>query len=96
VSGALPLPSGVHPATEAAATPPFATHDEPGEIARHLEAESPNWLVLWGVYTHQFVAFPRFDAPPGTIVTAIYPDALVGRTREAERRLHRYREHGEK
>ena len=68
--------------------PSFAANDEPCEIARHLEAKSPNWLVLWGAYTHQFVAFPRFDAPRGTIVTAIYPDALVGRTREVERRLH--------
>jgi hypothetical protein len=66
--------------------PPFAAHDEPGEIARHLEAKSSNWLVLWGVYTHQFVAFPRFDAPRGTIVTAIYPDALIDRMQGVERR----------
>ena len=76
--------------------PPFTPNDEPREIARHLEEESPNWLVLWGAYTHQFVAFPRFDAPQGTIVTAIYPDALVGRTQEVERRLCRCRKHGEK
>jgi hypothetical protein len=74
----------------------FAANDEPREIARHLEAKSPNWLVLWGAYTHQFIAFPRFDAPSGTIVTATYPDALAGRTREVERRFRRYREHGEK
>jgi hypothetical protein len=67
--------------------PPFAADDEPREIARHLAAKSPNWLVLWGVYTHEFVAFPRFDAPRGTIVTAIYPDTLIGRTQEVERRL---------
>jgi hypothetical protein len=86
MSGTLPLPSDVHTATEAAAMPPLAADDEPGEIARHLEAESPNWLVLWGAYTHQFVAFPRFDAPRGTIVTAIYPDALVDRMQGVERR----------
>jgi hypothetical protein len=74
--------------------PPFAANDEPREIARHLEAKSPNWLVLWGAYTHQFVAFPRFDAPRGTIVTAIYPDALVGRTREVERRLNELTKNG--
>ena len=67
---------------------PYAANDEPREIARHLEEKSPNWLVLWGMYTHQFVALPRFDAPRGTIVTAIYPDALVGRTQEVERRFH--------
>ena len=74
---------------------PFTPNDEPREIARRLEAESPNWLVLCGAYTHQFVAFPRFDAPQGTIVTAIYPDALVGRTREVERRLHISTEKGD-
>jgi len=75
--------------------PPYAANDEPREIARHLEEESPNWLVLWGTYTHQFVAFPRFDAPRGTIVTAIYPDALVGRTQEVERRLQISAEKGD-
>jgi hypothetical protein len=75
--------------------PPFDDNNEPREIARHLEAKSPNWLVLWGTYTHQFIAFPRFDAPRGTIVTAIYPDALVGRTREVERRLHIAAEKGD-
>ncbi len=68
--------------------PLYAANDEPREIARQLEEESPNWLVLWGTYSHQFVAFPRFDAPRGTIVTVIYPYALFGRTQEVERRLH--------
>jgi hypothetical protein len=68
--------------------PPSADDAQFREIARNLEEMSLNWLVIWGEYTHQFVAFPRFDAPQGTIVTAIYPDALVGRMREVERTLN--------
>ncbi len=43
-----------------------------------------------GAYTQQFVAFPLFDAPQGMIVTAIYPDALVGGcgTPNADRSQH--------
>jgi len=55
--------------------------DEAGfrEIARQIQDKSPGWMVLWGVYTRQFIAFPLFDAPPGTIHTALYPEALTGR-----------------
>ncbi len=57
------------------------------EIARQIEERSPGWLVVWGVYTRQFVALPRFDAPRGTILTARYADALIDRLRKTERAL---------
>jgi hypothetical protein len=68
--------------------------DEFREIARTIEERLPDWIVVWGVYTRQFVAFPLFDAPRGTILTASYPDALVGRARDVERRLGRSPEKG--
>jgi hypothetical protein len=68
--------------------------DEFRDIARGIEEKLPDWLVLWGVYTRQFIAFPLFDAPRGTILTANYPDALVDRIRDAERRLGRSSEKG--
>jgi hypothetical protein len=58
-------------------------------IAGQLEREHPHWIVVFGVYTKQFVALPRFDVPQGTILTAYYPDALAGRMRETERRFRR-------
>lgn len=61
--------------------------DECREIAHQIEEKSPGWLVVWGVYTRQFVAFPLFDAPRGTILTARYPDALVGRLRKTQQSL---------
>jgi hypothetical protein len=69
---------------------PSADEDEFREMARNIDEKSPRWLVVWGTYTRH--AFPLFDAPRGTILTAGYPDALTGRMREAERRFQRSRD----
>lgn len=53
-------------------------------IASRLEAEHPLWIVVFGVYTQQFVCFPKFQGPAGTMLTATYPEALPGRMRRAE------------
>jgi hypothetical protein len=58
------------------------------ETARWLEHDNPGWIVVFGVYTRQFVAFPRFPAPPRTIVATAYPAALPGRMRKVESRLN--------
>jgi hypothetical protein len=55
-------------------------------IAKQLESENPLWIVIFGVYSQEFVAFARFDAPNGTIITARYPAALPGKMREVERK----------
>ena len=36
---------------------------------------------MWGVYTRQYVAFPLFNAPKGTIAQDPDPDQLVDRMR---------------
>jgi hypothetical protein len=64
-----------------------ADDDEFREIARGIEEKVPEWIVVWGVYTRQFVAFPLWREPRGVVLTALYPDALVERMRDAERRL---------
>lgn len=56
------------------------------ETARQIELQRPGWMVLWGVYSKQYVAFPLSAAPPGTIVTARYAPALAPRMAAAERR----------
>jgi len=56
------------------------------QIAAELEAENPLWIVLYGAYSRQFVAFPRFPAPPRTFLTALYPSSLPGRMRGVEAR----------
>jgi hypothetical protein len=53
-------------------------------IAARLEEDNPSWIVLFGVYTREFVAFPRFDVPSGTVLVARYPAALPPRMRTVE------------
>jgi hypothetical protein len=55
-------------------------------MAGELESENPLWIVIFGVYTRQFVAFPRF--PGGKMTVAWYPAALAARMREIERLTH--------
>jgi hypothetical protein len=56
--------------------------------AEMLEIENPLWIVVFGVYSRQLVAFPRFDVPIGTMATAYYPVALVKRMRRIERQAN--------
>lgn len=60
---------------------------ESREKAREIQQQQPGWLVLFGTYTKEYVAFPLFDAPPGTILAAFYPPALIHRMQQTERLL---------
>jgi hypothetical protein len=51
-------------------------------LAEQIEAHNQLWSVTFGVYSQQFVAFPRFDG--AHILTASYPAALVERMRRTE------------
>ena len=53
--------------------------------AARLQHDHKNWLVLWGCYTHSYVAFPLFSAPRGTILTASTPAEMTGKMRREER-----------
>jgi len=61
--------------------------DASREVAERTEHENPGWIVVFGVFTKEFVCFPRFPAPAGTIITALYPDAIPPRMRKIERAL---------
>jgi len=52
--------------------------------ARRLETENPLWIVIFGVYSGEFVCFPRFGLDGGSIVAARDPGALPPRMRKAE------------
>jgi hypothetical protein len=73
-------------ATAARATGPGDV-TEMQRIAGQMEEDNPSWIVVFGVYTRQFVAFPRFHAP-GTVVTVSYPAALPPRMRAIEAQAH--------
>ena len=67
---------------------PAASPDEVSrEAAQRTERENPGWIVVFGSFTKQFVCFPTFPAPAGTIITALYPDAIPPRMRMIERTL---------
>lgn len=63
---------------------PMINEESARAMARRLEVEHPHWIVVFGVYTRQFVCFPKFSAPSGTVIVATYPEALPDRMRRAE------------
>lgn len=64
-----------------------ANADDMRRIAAKLESEHPRWLVMYGAYSAQLVAFPRFDGPRGCL-TASYPVALAERMNAVEAQYH--------
>lgn len=52
--------------------------------ARVTEQAQPGWMVVYGIYAKEYVAFPLFHAPPGTILAACYPPALTAGMQRAE------------
>jgi hypothetical protein len=57
-------------------------------IAENIQRKHPGWMIVFGVYSRQFVAFPLFKVNKRTILAARYPDALIDRmvgTEQAER-----------
>ncbi len=53
-------------------------------VAARIDREFPAWMVIWGGYSRQFVAFPLFRAAPGVVVASYDPHALTARMREME------------
>lgn len=68
-----------------------AEDNEGREIAEEMEQQHPQWIVIFGAFTREFVCLPRFAAPPGLKVVAIYPTAAADRMSKIER-LSRIRE----
>jgi len=66
-----------------ASYPPFRDADC-YRTAESIQRDHPNWLVMWGVYTRQFAAFPLFPAPAGTIVQSANTGELTKRMQQTE------------
>ena len=66
---------------------PFADDQERRELAGRIERDNPRWLVVWGVYTREFVAFPLFRVPPGTVLCSRNFKALAARMQQVEFRF---------
>ncbi len=55
-----------------------STYDAQRRTAARIMEVFPLWLVMWGVYTRQYWAYPCFDAEQGTILHARDPNDLAG------------------
>lgn len=53
-------------------------------IAEQIQDLRPNWLVMWGVSSRRYWAFPLFNAERGTIVSAAGPEQLLTLMNQAE------------
>jgi hypothetical protein len=71
------------------------TDDQERQVAAEIEQSHPHWAVMWGCYSRRFWAFPYFQAPQGTIVSAPDRDRLLADMRSIElkvsiRRVERF------
>jgi hypothetical protein len=63
------------------------------QIAGQIQQAFPLWLVIWGTWSREWWAFPRLDAPKGTILHSSAADGLVQQIRATELALGVYRVH---
>jgi hypothetical protein len=55
--------------------------------ADEIQGQRPGWLVIWGVFSRRYTAYPLFPIRRRVIVVAYYPQALLERMDSAERLL---------
>jgi hypothetical protein len=62
------------------------------QLAERLEEDNPDWVIMYGSYSREYVAFPVYaDAPDNSYCSAKDPAALDDHIRETERRHGRVR-----
>lgn len=54
-----------------------AYDDRERRTADRIEREHPRWWVMWGTASRQYWAFPQFNAPRETILSAPGPRELL-------------------
>jgi hypothetical protein len=59
-------------------------HDAARARAQESERDNPLWIVIFGVYTREFVCLPRFGVPPRTMVIARSLETAAPRMRLVE------------
>jgi hypothetical protein len=60
-------------------------HDEARARAQESERDNPLWIVVFGVYTQEFICLPRFRVPPCTMVIVRSLETAVPRMRLVEK-----------
>ena len=75
--------AGRYQASQVQGQPAPDEQDHAAEAAQ-LDRDNPRWLVVWGIFSLEFVAFPLFDVPDGTFLCARSAPELLRRIRQAE------------
>jgi hypothetical protein len=66
--------------------------DDGRHVATRLEQDNPGWMIMYGAYSRQFVAFPVYpDRSPNSYFAAKDPRALSNCIRETEELCERLR-----
>src|ERR1700691_6027474 len=63
---------------------PSRDEEDHREQAARLDRDNPRWMVVWGTFSHEFVAFPLFQVPPGTVLCSKSGPEIERRMRQAE------------
>jgi hypothetical protein len=58
--------------------------DQQRRFAAQVQQDHPDWVVMWGYHSRLYWAFPRFNAPRGTLAAAPEPAELTESMRRAE------------
>lgn len=80
------MPHEGRPFTVPPTQDPPAAHEHMASTPRRvtvtrIEQDYPLWLVMWGAYSEEYWAYPRFDAPRGTILHSRDPNSLASEMR---------------
>ena len=67
--GLVRFPGGMEAVTVRSA--PAADDDASREVADRTERKNPAWIVVFGIYTREFVCFPDFPRRAGWMVVAV-------------------------
>ena len=54
------------------------------EQAARLDRDNPQWLIVWGTFSLEFVAFPLFCVPDGIVLRSRSAPELLRRMRQTE------------
>ncbi|HEY3953477.1 MAG TPA: hypothetical protein VGM53_08895 [Streptosporangiaceae bacterium] len=71
---------------------PEAQQPVPGDteawaIAEDINRQHEHWLVMWGTYSREYVAYPLFRRRQRVIVTADQPADLLTRMQQTEQAI---------
>ena len=54
------------------------------EQAARLDRDNPRWLIVWGTFSLEFLAFPLFCVPDGIVLCSRSAAELLRRMRQTE------------